>query len=132
MILAICTLFTALAISAVAAFYSIVGLMAIFSASAMSIAVMGIVLEVGKLITASFKVNFLTYWSFFMLPIVYLFRKLRGACISSDKPSSDFQIKIPSFVDNIFRFFSKIELYLLKRQLSLPIGVSLFGTARKA
>ena len=53
MILAICTLFTALAISAVAAFYSIVGLMAIFSASAMSIAVMGIVLEVGKLITAS-------------------------------------------------------------------------------
>ena len=53
MILAICTLFTALAISAVAAFYSIVGLMAIFSASAMSIAVMGLVLEVGKLITAS-------------------------------------------------------------------------------
>ena len=53
MILTICTLFTALAISAVAAFYSIVGLMAIFSASAMSIAVMGIVLEVGKLITAS-------------------------------------------------------------------------------
>ena len=53
MILAICTLFTALAISAVAAFYSIVGLMAIFSASAISIAVMGVVLEVGKLITAS-------------------------------------------------------------------------------
>ena len=53
MILVICTLFTALAISAVAAFYSIVGLMAIFSASAMSIAVMGVVLEVGKLITAS-------------------------------------------------------------------------------
>ena len=53
MILAIVTLFTALAISAVAAFYSIVGLMAIFSASALSIAVMGIVLEIGKLITAS-------------------------------------------------------------------------------
>ena len=53
MILAIVTLFTALGISAVAAFYSIVGLMAIFSASAWSIAVMGVVLEVGKLITAS-------------------------------------------------------------------------------
>ena len=53
MILAIITLFTALAISAVAAFYSIVGLMAIFSASALSIAIMGAVLEVGKLITAS-------------------------------------------------------------------------------
>ena len=53
MILALITLFTALAISAVAAFYSIVGLMAIFSASTLSIAIMGAVLEVGKLITAS-------------------------------------------------------------------------------
>ena len=53
MILALVTLITALGISAVAAFYSIVGLMAIFSASALSIAVMGIVLEIGKLITAS-------------------------------------------------------------------------------
>ena len=47
------TLLTAIGISAVAAYYSIVGLMAIFSASAMSIAIMGVVLEIGKLITAS-------------------------------------------------------------------------------
>ena len=53
MTLAIITLLTAIGISAVAAYYSIVGLMAIFSASAMSIAIMGIVLEIGKLITAS-------------------------------------------------------------------------------
>ena len=53
MILAMITLLTALGISAVAAYYSIVGLMAIFSASAMSIAIMGVVLEIGKLITAS-------------------------------------------------------------------------------
>ena len=53
MILAMSTLLTALGISAVAAYYSIVGLMAIFSASAMSIAIMGVVLEIGKLITAS-------------------------------------------------------------------------------
>ena len=53
MILALITLGIALSISAVAAYYSIVGLMAIFSASAASIAIMGIVLEVGKLITAS-------------------------------------------------------------------------------
>ena len=51
--IALLTLITALAICAVAAFYSIVGLMAIFSASAISIAVMGVVLEIGKLITAS-------------------------------------------------------------------------------
>ena len=53
MVLALVTLITALAISAVAAFYSIVGLIAIFSASALSIAIMGIVLEIGKLVTAS-------------------------------------------------------------------------------
>ena len=47
------TLTVALCISAVAAYYSIVGLMAIFSASAFSIAVMGVVLEIGKLVTAS-------------------------------------------------------------------------------
>ena len=46
------TLFVALSISAVAAYYSIVGLMAIFSAAAFSIAVMGVVLEIGKLVTA--------------------------------------------------------------------------------
>ena len=47
------TLFVALSISAVAAYYSIVGFMAIFSAAAFSIAVMGVVLEIGKLVTAS-------------------------------------------------------------------------------
>ena len=53
MTFAIMTLLTAIGISAVAAYYSIVGLMAIFSASAMSIAIMGVVLEIGKLVTAS-------------------------------------------------------------------------------
>ena len=53
MILAIITLISALAISAVAAFYSIVGLTAIFSGAVVSIAIMGGILEVGKLVTAS-------------------------------------------------------------------------------
>ena len=53
MIIAFLTLFVALAISGVAAWYSIVGLMAIFASAAFAIALMGIVLEVGKLVTAS-------------------------------------------------------------------------------
>ena len=53
MILAVITLLTALAISAVAAYYSIIGLIAIFSAAVIPIAVMGVVLETGKLVTAS-------------------------------------------------------------------------------
>ena len=53
MLIPILTLIVALAISGVAAWYSIVGLMAIFSSAAFAIAVMGAVLEVGKLTTAS-------------------------------------------------------------------------------
>tara|TARA_R110001592_G_scaffold85505_2_gene252806 strand:+ start:198 stop:1088 length:891 start_codon:yes stop_codon:yes gene_type:complete len=53
MLLAVITLLTALAISAVAAYYSIIGLIAIFSAAVIPIAVMGVVLETGKLVTAS-------------------------------------------------------------------------------
>ena len=53
MILAVLTLLTALAISAVAAYYSIIGLIAIFSAAVIPIAVMGVVLETGKLVTAA-------------------------------------------------------------------------------
>ncbi len=58
MIFALFVLFTALCISATAAYYSIVGLMAIFSGAIVSIAVMGTVLEVGKLVTASWLYQF--------------------------------------------------------------------------
>ena len=51
-------LLTALSISAVAAYYSIIGLMAIFAAAAVPIAIMGVVLEIGKLVTASWLYQF--------------------------------------------------------------------------
>ena len=51
--MAILTLLTALSISAVAIYYSILGLAAIFAGAAIPIMVMGSVLEVGKLVTAS-------------------------------------------------------------------------------
>ena len=44
---------SALGVSAVAGYFSIVGLMAIFPAAAMSILAMGVVLEIAKLVTAS-------------------------------------------------------------------------------
>ena len=64
MTLALITLLVALSISAVAAFYSIIGLMAIFSAAAFEI-VMGAVLEVGKLVTASWLYQ---YWKSKFVP----------------------------------------------------------------
>jgi hypothetical protein len=52
MFLAILTLITALCISAVAIYYSVAGLVAIFAAAAVPIMIMGGILEVGKLVTA--------------------------------------------------------------------------------
>jgi ubiquinone/menaquinone biosynthesis C-methylase UbiE len=85
-----------------------------------------------KLIDANFKVTTITHWSFFMFPVVYSFRKIKGLFRSSkEQPSSDFQLNLPVFIDSIFQFFSRIELQLLKRKIYLPIGVSLFGAAQK-
>ena len=58
MFFGILTLIVGLAISGVAAWYSIVGLMAIFAAAKIPIAIMGAVLEVGKLLTASWLYQF--------------------------------------------------------------------------
>ena len=52
MLLGLLVLLTALTISAVAIYYSVVGLVAIFAAAALPIMIMGGVLEVGKLVTA--------------------------------------------------------------------------------
>ena len=59
MLFGILTLITALAIAGVAAWFSIIGLMSIFSAAALPIAIMAGTLEVGKLLTASWLYR---YW----------------------------------------------------------------------
>ena len=77
MFFGILTLLVGLAISGVAAWYSIVGLMAIFAAAKIPIAIMGAVLEVGKLLTASWLYQ---YWdktntllkSYFTIAVVVL------------------------------------------------------------
>ena len=71
------TLLVALAISTVAAYYSIVGLMAIFAGAKLAIAVMGVVLEIGKLIVASWtftnwKTSPKTLRFYFILSVVVL------------------------------------------------------------
>ena len=71
------TLLVALAISTVAAYYSIVGLMAIFAGAKLAIAIMGVVLEIGKLVVASWT---FTNWkscpvvmrSYFIVSVIVL------------------------------------------------------------
>ena len=77
MLFGLLTLFVALAISAVAAYYSIVGLMAIFAGATTAIAVMGVCLEIGKLICASWtfqnwKTSPVSIRSYFILAVVVL------------------------------------------------------------
>jgi peptidoglycan hydrolase-like protein with peptidoglycan-binding domain len=60
MLLAYVVMITGLAISAVAIYYSVAGLVAIFAAAAIPIIIMGSVLEVGKLVTAVWLHK---YWS---------------------------------------------------------------------
>ena len=52
MIFGILTFLSALAISAIAIYYSVAGLAAIFAAAVIPIIVMGVALEIGKLVTA--------------------------------------------------------------------------------
>ncbi len=77
MLFGLLTLFVALAISAVAAYYSIVGLMAIFAGATTEIMVMGVCLEIGKLICASWtfqnwKTSPVSIRSYFILAVVVL------------------------------------------------------------
>jgi len=122
MILAYLTLLTALAISGVAAYYSIIGLVAIFSASVVPIAVMGVVLETGKLVTAAWlyhywkKVNVLlkTYLISAVFVLMFItsmgiFGFLSKAHIEQTSVQSDNTLRIESIDTQITRQQKDIE-----------------------
>ena len=122
MILAYLTLLTALAISGVAAYYSIIGLVAIFSASVIPIAVMGVVLETGKLVTAAWlyhywkKVNKLlkTYLISAVVILMFItsmgiFGFLSKAHIEQTTVQSDNTLQIESIDSQIIRQQKDIE-----------------------
>ena len=77
MVFGLLSLLVALAISTVAAYYSIVGLMAIFAGAKFAIAIMGIVLEIGKLVVASWtfqnwKTSPLSLRFYFIISVIVL------------------------------------------------------------
>jgi len=130
MILGILTLFTALAISAVAAYYSIIGLIAIFSAAVIPIAVMGVVLELGKLVTASWlyhywkKVNGLlkTYLISAVIILMFItsmgiFGFLSKAHIEQTTITSDKSLEISSVQSEIERH--KKDIFRAEQSLQL-------------
>ena len=101
------TMFSALAVSAVAAYFSVIGLMAIFASAPIPIAVMGASLELAKLVTASWiyrnwkeAPGYLKYY--FIIAVVILslitsmgiFGYLSKAHLDQAVPSNDVLAKV--------------------------------------
>ncbi len=113
---------TALALSAVSAYYSIVGLMAIFAAAAIPIAVMGVTLEVAKLVTTSWlyrnwktSPKALKYYFSVSVAILMLitslgvFGFLSKAHMDQTLVSGDFQSKVAIYDEKIKTAKENIE-----------------------
>ena len=122
MIETILTLITALSISGVAAYYSIFGLAKIFAAATIPIIIMGSVLEVGKLVTASWLYrnwgtaplllkSYLTFACVMLMLITSMgiFGFLSSAHIEQTSIAEQNVAKIERIDDQIARHQSKIE-----------------------
>jgi archaellum component FlaC len=114
MILGILTLLTALLISGIAAYYSIVGLTAIFAAVFWPIVVMGSVLELGKVVTtlwlhynwdkADWKIKSYLCTAVGVLMLITsmgIFGYLSKAHLDQAVPSSDVQAQVSLFDEKI-------------------------------
>ena len=136
MIFAIITLICALAVSAIAAWYSIVGLIAIFAASPLPIALMGASLEAGKLVAASWLYKnwkeaprFLKYYLTFAVVVLMfitslgIFGFLSKAHIESNISFGDNSIQLKTLEQQEKITQERLD-YLLKRAGEDPSKVA--------
>ena len=126
MLLTLLTLLSALSISAVAIFYSIAGLAAIFAGAAVPIMIMGTVLEVGKLVTASWlyqnwkKSPFFLKFYLTIAVVVLMFITSMGifgflskAHVEQTAPSTLIIQKIEQIDERLVRENAKVERFTL-------------------
>lgn len=122
MILGILVLLSALSISAVAIYYSIAGLVAIFAAAAVPIMIMGTALEIGKLVTAVWLHKYWqqcvwwlkTYLSVAVVVLMFItsmgiFGYLSKAHIEQTSASQESIEKIEQIKTEIFRYANIVE-----------------------
>ncbi len=83
-----------------------------------------------KLNAAGFRVQYYTYWSFFIFPAVYVQRRILGRKKRS-QAKSDFHLSIPKYIEHIFSILSRIEFLAMSNGFSFPFGVSLYCIALK-
>lgn len=80
-----------------------------------------------KLKSAGFKIEKLTYYNFFLFPLVFLIRK--SSLLFNSKKSTDLK-KENLVINTLLKFIISIERILLK-WINFPFGVSLFCIAKK-
>ena len=85
----------------------------------------------GKLVESGFKPERVSYYSCFLFPPVWVFRKLRKLLGDKEKSQSDFFMPIPAPAEWCLRGVMATERALM-RVMNLPFGVSLFSVVRKA
>ena len=127
MFFAILTLISALGISAVAAWYSIIGLSTLFSGAVTAIIIMGIALEVGKLVSASWLYRnwqicnfFLRYYLLFAIMVLVLvtsmgiFGFLSKAHLDQVRPTSRNTEKIVAVDEKVLQLNVRIDREKIK------------------
>jgi len=83
-----------------------------------------------KLIKSGMTPLRVSYYSFFLMPPVWLFRKMRSIFGNKAEKKSDFFVPIPAPAEAILRLIMGIERFIM-RIVNLPFGVSLFSVNRK-
>lgn len=84
----------------------------------------------GKLNATGFTDEHITYWTSFLMPPIYLFRKIRG--FYRDKEHvSDFYTELPSAICQFLERALTLERAAISKGITVPLGVSLFCVARK-
>ena len=127
MFFAILTLISALGISAVAAWYSIIGLSTLFSGAVTAIIIMGVALEVGKLVSASWLYRnwqicnfFLRYYLLFAIMVLVLvtsmgiFGFLSKAHLDQVRPTSRNTEKIVAVDEKVLQLNVRIDREKIK------------------
>jgi SAM-dependent methyltransferase len=84
----------------------------------------------GKIEEAGFAPLRVSYYSFFLMPPVWLFRKIRSTFGDQKTKKSDFFVPIPAPAEFLLRCIMGVERFLM-RYANLPFGVSLFSVNRK-
>ena len=131
------TLLSGLSISAVAVWYSVAGLVAIFAASATAIIIMGVVLEIGKLVTAVYLHRYWyltkgwlkTYMAITVVILMFItsmgiFGFLSKAHVEQTSLSQEQTAQVEAIDDKLLRSESKITRWQSEIDRLLNAGTS--------